>query len=207
MSERLSVGDPAPEFTLPDADGTDVSLASLRGKNVIVYFYPAAMTPGCTKQACDFRDSLDSLQAQGYAVLGVSPDKPAKLAKFRERDGVTFPLLSDPDKDGSDGVRRLRGEDDVRQEGDRRDPVDLRDRPGRQDRGRAVQREGHRPRRQTAPRSRAGLDRLRGCQDMRRRETLDRFMTWSMQRSFEQSRNVIWITLGFHLIAAARYPE
>ncbi|MEU4394021.1 thioredoxin-dependent thiol peroxidase [Kribbella sp. NPDC023855] len=99
MSDRLSVGDPAPDFTLPDADGNDVALSSLRGKNVIVYFYPAAMTPGCTKQACDFRDSLDSLQAHGYAVLGISPDKPAKLTKFRDRDGVTFPLLSDPDKE------------------------------------------------------------------------------------------------------------
>jgi len=98
MSERLAVGDTAPDFTLPDADGNDVSLAGLRGKNVIVYFYPAAMTPGCTKQACDFRDSLDSLAARGYTVLGISPDKPAKLAKFRDRDGVTFPLLSDPDK-------------------------------------------------------------------------------------------------------------
>ncbi len=98
MSERLSVGDTAPDFTLPDADGNEVALKDLRGKNVIVYFYPAAMTPGCTKQACDFRDSLDSLQGAGYAVLGISPDKPAKLAKFRERDSVTFPLLSDPDK-------------------------------------------------------------------------------------------------------------
>jgi len=98
MSERLSVGDTAPDFTLPDADGNEVALKDLRGKNVIVYFYPAAMTPGCTKQACDFRDSLDSLQAAGYAVLGISPDKPAKLAKFRERDSVTFPLLSDPEK-------------------------------------------------------------------------------------------------------------
>jgi peroxiredoxin Q/BCP len=99
MSERLSVGDTAPDFTLPDADGNEVALADLHGKNVIVYFYPAAMTPGCTKQACDFRDSLDALQAAGYAVLGISPDKPAKLAKFRDRDGVTFPLLSDPDKE------------------------------------------------------------------------------------------------------------
>jgi peroxiredoxin Q/BCP len=99
MSARLSVGDPAPGFTLPDADGNEVSLADLRGKNVIVYFYPAAMTPGCTKQACDFRDSLDSLAAAGYAVLGISPDKPEKLAKFRDRDGVTFPLLSDPAKE------------------------------------------------------------------------------------------------------------
>ena len=99
MSERLSVGDTAPEFTLLDADGKEVSLADLRGQRVIVYFYPAAMTPGCTKQACDFRDSLDSLAAAGYTVLGISPDKPAKLAKFRERDGAIFPLLSDPDKE------------------------------------------------------------------------------------------------------------
>jgi thioredoxin-dependent peroxiredoxin len=95
---RLEPGDPAPPFTLPDADGNDVSLADFRGRKVIVYFYPAAMTPGCTKQACDFRDSLDSLAAAGYAVLGISPDKPEKLAKFRDRDGVTFPLLSDPSR-------------------------------------------------------------------------------------------------------------
>ncbi|HEV7203374.1 MAG TPA: thioredoxin-dependent thiol peroxidase [Jatrophihabitans sp.] len=96
---RLSPGDAAPDFTLPDADGRDVALADLRGKKVIVYFYPAAMTPGCTKQACDFRDSLDSLAAAGYAVLGISPDKPEKLAKFRERDAVTFPLLSDTSRE------------------------------------------------------------------------------------------------------------
>lgn len=95
---RLQPGDTAPDFTLPDADGNEVSLAGQRGHKVIVYFYPAAMTPGCTKQACDFRDSLDSLRSEGYTVLGVSPDKPAKLAKFRDRDGVTFPLLSDPDR-------------------------------------------------------------------------------------------------------------
>jgi thioredoxin-dependent peroxiredoxin len=95
---RLSPGDTAPAFTLPDADGAPVSLADLRGRKVIVYFYPAAMTPGCTKQACDFRDSLDSLSAAGYAVVGISPDKPEKLAKFRERDAVTFPLLSDVDR-------------------------------------------------------------------------------------------------------------
>jgi peroxiredoxin Q/BCP len=93
---RLAPGDTAPDFTLPDADGKDVSLADYRGRKVIVYFYPAAMTPGCTTQACDFRDSLDSLAAAGYAVLGISPDKPEKLAKFRERDSVTFPLLGDP---------------------------------------------------------------------------------------------------------------
>jgi peroxiredoxin Q/BCP len=96
---RLSPGDIAPEFTLPDADGKDVSLADLRGRKVIVYFYPAAMTPGCTTQACDFRDSLASLTAAGYVVLGISPDKPEKLAKFRDRDAVTFPLLSDTSKE------------------------------------------------------------------------------------------------------------
>lgn len=94
---RLEPGDEAPDFTLPDADGTPVSLASFRGQRVIIYFYPAAMTPGCTKQACDFRDSRQELSDAGYVVLGISPDKPAKLAKFRERDGLTFPLLSDPE--------------------------------------------------------------------------------------------------------------
>jgi peroxiredoxin Q/BCP len=96
---RLAPGDPAPDFTLPTDAGETLSLSDLRGRKVVLYAYPAAMTPGCTKQACDFRDSLDSLQAAGYAVLGISPDKPAKLAKFRERDGVTFPLLSDSDKE------------------------------------------------------------------------------------------------------------
>ena len=94
---RLEPGDAAPDFTLPDADGNDVALSSLRGQRVIIYFYPAAMTPGCTKQACDFRDSKRDLSDAGYAVLGISPDTPAKLAKFRDRDGLTFPLLSDPD--------------------------------------------------------------------------------------------------------------
>jgi peroxiredoxin Q/BCP len=99
MSEtRLSPGDAAPDFTLPADDGSTVSLSDLRGRKVIVYFYPAAMTPGCTKQACDFTDSLSSLQAAGYEVLGISPDKPEKLAKFRERDALTITLLSDPDK-------------------------------------------------------------------------------------------------------------
>jgi peroxiredoxin Q/BCP len=93
---RLVPGDAAPDFTLPDADGNSVSLADFRGRRVVVYFYPAAMTPGCTTQACDFRDSLDSLQAAGVAVIGISPDSPEKLAKFRRRDALTFPLLSDP---------------------------------------------------------------------------------------------------------------
>jgi peroxiredoxin Q/BCP len=99
MSEtRLSPGDPAPDFTLPADDGSSVTLSDLRGRKVIVYFYPAAMTPGCTKQACDFTDSLDSLKAAGYEVLGISPDKPEKLAKFRERDALTITLLSDQDR-------------------------------------------------------------------------------------------------------------
>ena len=93
--QRLAPGDPAPGFTLPDADGHPVSLSSFRGRRVILYFYPAAMTPGCTKEACDFRDNRDSLSAQGIAVLGISPDAPAKLARFRDRDSLNFPLLSD----------------------------------------------------------------------------------------------------------------
>jgi len=95
--QRLVPGDPAPDFTLPDADGQPVALSSFRGQRVIVYFYPAAMTPGCTKEACDFRDNLSDLNVQGIAVVGISPDKPAKLAKFRDKEGLTFPLLSDPD--------------------------------------------------------------------------------------------------------------
>jgi thioredoxin-dependent peroxiredoxin len=95
---RLAPGDPAPDFTLPTDAGEPVSLKDLRGRKVILYAYPAAMTPGCTKQACDFRDSLASLQAAGYEVVGLSPDPPAKLGKFRERDAITFPLASDVDK-------------------------------------------------------------------------------------------------------------
>jgi peroxiredoxin Q/BCP len=95
---RLQPGDQAPDFTLPDADGGQVSLSALRGQRVIIYFYPAAMTPGCTKQACDFRDSRQDLSDAGITVHGISPDSPAKLAKFRDRDGLTFPLLADPDK-------------------------------------------------------------------------------------------------------------
>ena len=96
--ERLASGDEAPDFTLPDADGKPVALSSYRGQRVIVYFYPAAMTPGCTKQACDFTESMPGLEKVGLAVLGISPDAPAKLARFREKEGITFPLLSDPDK-------------------------------------------------------------------------------------------------------------
>jgi thioredoxin-dependent peroxiredoxin len=98
MTDRLQPGDPAPDFTLSDQAGARVSLADYRGRRVVLYAYPAAMTPGCTGQACDFRDSLASLAAAGIDVLGVSPDSTAKLAQFAERDHLTFPLLSDPDK-------------------------------------------------------------------------------------------------------------
>jgi peroxiredoxin Q/BCP len=96
-STRLETGTAAPDFTLLNQDGEPVTLSDLRGQKVVLYFYPAAMTPGCTTQACDFRDSLASLQGAGYTVIGVSRDEPAKLKKFAERDGLAFPLLSDPD--------------------------------------------------------------------------------------------------------------
>ncbi|MEV7340806.1 thioredoxin-dependent thiol peroxidase [Streptomyces sp. NPDC093544] len=96
MSERLQPGDTAPAFTLPDADGKEVSLADHKGRKVIVYFYPAALTPGCTKQACDFTDNLDVLATAGYDVIGVSPDKPEKLAKFREKENLKVTLVGDP---------------------------------------------------------------------------------------------------------------
>ncbi|MGB8503273.1 thioredoxin-dependent thiol peroxidase [Mycobacterium sp.] len=98
MTTRLEAGDKAPAFSLEDADGNTVSLADYRGRKLIVYFYPAASTPGCTKQACDFRDNLRVLNKAGLDVVGISPDKPAKLAKFRDAEGLTFPLLSDPDR-------------------------------------------------------------------------------------------------------------
>ena len=95
---RLSPGDPAPDFTLHDADGNPVALADYRGRKVIVYFYPAAGTPGCTKQACDFTENLSELDGAGLQVLGISPDTPAKLAKFRAAQKISFPLLSDADR-------------------------------------------------------------------------------------------------------------
>lgn len=97
MTTRLEAGQQAPTFTLPDQNGNPVSLSDYAGKKVILYFYPAASTPGCTKQACDFRDSLASLTASGYVVLGVSKDAPAKLKKFETNEALTFPLLSDPE--------------------------------------------------------------------------------------------------------------
>src|SRR4051794_14765687 len=113
---RLSPGDQAPDFTLTSDTGDQVRLEDLRGQKVIVYFYPAAMTPGCTKEACDFTDSLDSLKGAGYEVLGISPDKPEKLAKFRERDSLTITLLSDPDRAvmnayGAFGLKKLYGKE------------------------------------------------------------------------------------------------
>ncbi|HEV7468952.1 MULTISPECIES: thioredoxin-dependent thiol peroxidase [unclassified Pseudonocardia] len=114
MTTRLSEGDQAPDFTLPDADGKPVSLAEHRGRKVLVYFYPAASTPGCTKEACDFRDNLAELNGAGVDVLGISPDKPAKLAKFRDAEELTFPLLSDVDKEvltawGAFGEKQMYG--------------------------------------------------------------------------------------------------
>jgi len=95
FTARLQPGSPAPAFTLPDAAGNPVSLESFRGRNVIVYFYPKAATPGCTTEACDFRDNLASLQGRGYEVLGISPDAPEALAGFTADHALTFPLLSD----------------------------------------------------------------------------------------------------------------
>ncbi|BDX31182.1 peroxiredoxin [Mycobacterium antarcticum] len=95
---RLAAGDKAPAFSLSDADGHTVELSDFKGRKVVVYFYPAASTPGCTKQACDFRDSLAELDDAGLDVVGISPDKPEKLAKFRDAQGLTFPLLSDPER-------------------------------------------------------------------------------------------------------------
>ncbi|GHJ57800.1 alkyl hydroperoxide reductase/ Thiol specific antioxidant/ Mal allergen [Nocardioides sp. OK12] len=111
---RLAPGDPAPDFTLLDDTGTEVTLSSLRGRKVIVYFYPAAMTAGCTKQACDFTATQDAFREEGYEVLGISPDKPEKLARFRDKEALGIRLLSDPDKSvmtawGAFGEKKLYG--------------------------------------------------------------------------------------------------
>ena len=113
-SQRLEPGDTAPDFSLPDDTGATVSLSDFAGRKVVVYFYPAAMTPGCTTQACDFTDSLDALQAAGVSVVGISPDKPEKLAKFRANDSLTVPLLSDADRSvmqayGAYGEKKMYG--------------------------------------------------------------------------------------------------
>jgi peroxiredoxin Q/BCP len=114
MTTRLQPGDTAPDFTLPTDTGETVTLSGLRGSRVIVYFYPTAMTPGCTTQACDFSDSLDRLKAEGYTVLGISKDTTERLAQFREKEGLTITLLSDVDKDvldawGAFGEKKLYG--------------------------------------------------------------------------------------------------
>lgn len=116
MSEnRLSKGDAAPDFTATTDEGS-FTLSDHRGTKVILYFYPAAMTPGCTTQACDFRDSLDALNAAGYTVVGISKDSPAKLAEFREKEGLTFTLVSDEDRAVQDaygawGLKKLYGKE------------------------------------------------------------------------------------------------
>jgi peroxiredoxin Q/BCP len=114
VTDRLEPGDQAPDFRLSDDTGKTVSLSDFAGRKVVVYFYPAAMTPGCTTQACDFSDSLDSLQAAGVSVVGISPDKPEKLAKFRANDGLTITLLSDADRSvmnayGAFGEKKMYG--------------------------------------------------------------------------------------------------
>ena len=139
---RLEVGAKAPAFSLPDADGNTVKLSDYKGRKVIVYFYPAASTPGCTKQACDFRDSLGELNGAGLDVIGISPDKPEKLAKFRDKEKLTFPLLSDPEREvltawGAYGEKMMYGKD---RSG--RDPFDVRGRREGQNHRGAVQRQG-----------------------------------------------------------------
>lgn len=111
---RLEIGDAAPAWTLAADGESQVSLSDFAGRHLVIFFYPAAMTPGCTKQACDFRDSLAPLQAAGYDVVGISPDSVEKLARFREKEALTYPLLSDPDKTvleayGAYGEKKLYG--------------------------------------------------------------------------------------------------
>jgi peroxiredoxin Q/BCP len=114
MTTKLQPGDPAPDFTLPDPDGKEVSLSDLRGRKVVLYFYPAASTPGCTTQACDFRDNIASLKGAGYEVLGISPDSQDKQRKFRDEQHVPYPLLCDPSREvieayGAYGEKQLYG--------------------------------------------------------------------------------------------------
>lgn len=111
---RLDVGQQAPQWTLPDADGRPVSLGDFAGRDLVIYFYPAAMTPGCTTQACDFRDNMAVFEQHGYAVVGISPDDPDKLAAFVQQEGLPFPVLSDPDRSvltayGAYGEKKLYG--------------------------------------------------------------------------------------------------
>ena len=115
---RLAPGDPAPEFTLPDADGNPVSLADHRGRRVIIYCYPAAMTPGCTTQAVDFTASAGDLAEAGLDIIGISPDPPEQLLRFREKEGLRITLLSDPEKQvlaayGAYGTKKLYGKEVV----------------------------------------------------------------------------------------------
>jgi peroxiredoxin Q/BCP len=116
MTEKLEPGQKAPEFNLLDQDGNSFTSSSLNGGKAIVYFYPAAATPGCTTQACDFRDNLNVLKALGYSVVGISPDKPEKLKKFIEKEGLNFPLLSDPENEvqkafGAHGLKKMYGKE------------------------------------------------------------------------------------------------
>lgn len=111
---RLETGTPAPSFTLTSDKGETVSLGDFSGRKLIIFFYPAAMTPGCTKEACDFRDSLEPLRAAGYDIVGISPDSPAKLAQFVAKESLTYPLLSDESKEtleayGAYGEKKLYG--------------------------------------------------------------------------------------------------
>ena len=117
-SVRLSPGDPAPDFTLPDADGTPVTLSAYRGRRVIVYCYPAALTPGCTTQAVDFTASAGDLAQAGLDIIGISPDEPEKLLRFREQEKLGITLVSDPEKQvlkayGAYGPKKLYGKEVV----------------------------------------------------------------------------------------------
>ena len=130
MSKRLQQGEPAPGFTLPTADGDEVSSEALRGSRAVLYSYPAAMTPGCTTEACDFRDDLGSLRSAGYAVYGISPDDPRTLARFREQEALTFPLLADRDHAVCEAYGAWGGEAGGRQDDDRCRPFHRRPRRG-----------------------------------------------------------------------------